>query len=322
MRPRRPVRDLADPRQLPAAVFSRATVMRAGSCRCRSAIDRIRGGQRRREQRRLPRSGVASRIASRSSAKPMSSISSASSSTSTRTLEVERPAPDVVERPARRGDDDSAPRFERTDLLLHRRAAVDRHDAQPGAARVLVNRLGHLHRELARRHEHEAAACAGPAGGSSSRRWIIGSANAAVLPVPVAACASRSRPARSSGNRLALDRRRLFVAERGDGAHEVPARPNATKPRLPDALRGDVMRPFWCTRGDARQAVTDGTPTSGAGARWVRRLLAGLRWPQTPFLEPGHTDLPSRRPPRSGRPERLDGRLQRSDRDRGAFRDE
>ena len=91
-----------------------------------------------------------------SSANPMSSISSASSSTSTRTrVELQRLAADVIERAARRGDDDVGAALERADLLLHRRAAVERDDDEAGAARVLVDRLGDLHRQLARRDEHQ-----------------------------------------------------------------------------------------------------------------------------------------------------------------------
>ena len=104
-------------------------------------------------------SGVASRIASRSSAKPMSSISSASSSTSiAQVVELQRAAPDVIERAARRGDDDVGAALERADLLrasARRRRPAATRDAD--ALRVLVDRFGDLHRQLARRHEHEAA---------------------------------------------------------------------------------------------------------------------------------------------------------------------
>ena len=100
--------------------------------------------------------GVAARIASRSSANPMSSISSASSSTTIFTArEVERAAADVVQRAARRGDDDVDAALERADLPVHRRAAVDRHRDDAERLPVPVDRLGHLHRQLARRHEHQ-----------------------------------------------------------------------------------------------------------------------------------------------------------------------
>ena len=52
-------------------------------------------------------------------------------------------------------------------------------------------------------------------------RCRSGSANAAVFPVPVAAWPSRSRPASSGGIGLALDGRRLLVAELREGSHEA-----------------------------------------------------------------------------------------------------
>ncbi len=108
-------------------------------------------------------------------------------------VELQRLAAHVIERAARRGDDDLRAALERGDLLVHRRAAVERQHGQPDAFRVLVDRLGDLHRQFARRHEHQAAGltrtCVAPA-----MRCSIGSANAAVFPVPVSACPSRSRP--------------------------------------------------------------------------------------------------------------------------------
>ena len=114
-----------------------------------------------------------------------------------------------------RGDDDVGPALERADLLLHRRAAVERHDTStPAALRVLVDGLGHLHRELARRHEHEAARA--PAGSSGrlgdalqhrqrERGRLAGAGRG--LAEQVAAVEQQR-------NRLALDGRRLLVAER------------------------------------------------------------------------------------------------------------
>ena len=52
-------------------------------------------------------------------------------------------------------------------------------------------------------------------------RCSIGSANAAVLPVPVAACAEQVAAVEQQRNRFALDRRGLFVAERGDRGDDV-----------------------------------------------------------------------------------------------------
>ena len=143
-------------------------------------------------------SGVASRIASRSSAKPMSSISSASSRTSMRRcVELQRPAADVIERAARRGDDDVGAALERADLLLHRRAAVDAAArVTPTPLRVLVDRLGDLHRQLARRHEHEAA-------GLRARVGLAARAAAASAARRRRSCRCRSPPARAGRCRRA-----------------------------------------------------------------------------------------------------------------------
>ena len=114
-------------------------------------------------------------------------------------VELQRAAPDVIERAARRRDDHLRAALELADLPVHRCAAVDRQHRQPDTLRVLVHRLGHLHRQLTSRHENQPcglrADCASPA----LMRCSIGSAKAAVLPVPVAACPSRSLPSSSSG---------------------------------------------------------------------------------------------------------------------------
>ncbi len=50
--------------------------------------------------------------------------------------------------------------FERADLQVHRGAAIQRHNRQMATLGVFVYGLGHLHRQLARRHEDESAGCA------------------------------------------------------------------------------------------------------------------------------------------------------------------
>ena len=90
----------------------------------------------------------------------------------------------------------STPRFERADLDVHRRAAVDRHDAEARGLAVPVDRLGDLHRELARRHEHDAAGPA-PRGAVSPRS---AAASAARRP---RSCRCRSPPGRARRGRSA-----------------------------------------------------------------------------------------------------------------------
>ena len=89
-------------------------------------------------------------------------------------------------------------------LLLRRLADAAEDDGATSAAgcgrrRAKLSR--DLDRQLARRGEdQDAAAARGPAGRrSAARRCRIGSANAAVLPVPVWAMPSRSRPSSTCG---------------------------------------------------------------------------------------------------------------------------
>ena len=176
----------------PAAVFSRAIVTRAGFFRWRSAIDRIRAGMVAENSAVWRVSGVALRIASRSSAKPMSSISSASSSTSTLTrVELQRLAADVIERAARRGDDNVSAALERAHLLVHRRAAVQRQDRQAHALGVLVDRFGDLHGQFARRAR-------APGRRSAADQDAPGQSAAASAARTPRSCRSPFRPGRAS----------------------------------------------------------------------------------------------------------------------------
>ena len=112
-------------------------------------------------------------------------------------VEPQRAAIDVVDRPARRGDDDVDAVAQGAELAADRLAAVDRQDPHAELAPVAVHRLGHLHGELAGRHQHEGDGLRRRTVGSTS--CSAGRANAAVLPVPVAACPSTSWPASSGG---------------------------------------------------------------------------------------------------------------------------
>ena len=131
--------------------------------------------------------------------KPRSSIWSASSTTriSTR-AERQQPLLDEVEQPARRGDENVDAALQRIYLRALRHAAEDDGDGEPQPRAVGAKALRDLARELARRRQHQHARPAGNAGRARSgeSRSRIGSANAAVLPVPVCAMPQRSRPAR------------------------------------------------------------------------------------------------------------------------------
>ena len=134
--------------------------------------------------------------------KPRSSIWSASSRTrisTSRRLRARRSMrssrrPGVATRT-------STPERELALLLADGHAAEDDRGGQLHVAAIGAEALGDLARELAGGAEDENAAALadGARAGSSARRWRIGSAKAAVLPVPVWAMPQRSRPAITCG---------------------------------------------------------------------------------------------------------------------------
>ena len=188
----------------PARPASRLDLDRGpGRCRCcgRSPFDAAAAcvaenstvwrcrGRRRRGSPRCPR-----RTPCRASRRPRRAPPSATSS------RCEGAAAEVVEGPARGGDDDVDAALERAQLPADRLAAVDRQ--HPGAERR--GRSGAAPptpaspaRGWARGPARSAACRRGC--GRAPARCSIGRANAAVLPVPVAAWPSRSRPASSGG---------------------------------------------------------------------------------------------------------------------------
>ena len=207
---------------LPAAVFSRAIVTRTGSRRWRCAIAAMRGRHGRREERRLPlrRRGGEDRLDVLGEAHVEHLVRLVEDEDAHR-VELQRAPLQVVERAAggRHHDVDAA--LQGADLLVHRRAAVERHDAEVEPLRVLVDRPPPP--------AWPARAWGRGRGRSSGRgapRRPPRSAGAAAArrrrscPVPVAAWPSTSCPARRTRDGLALDRGRLLVPEGGRGGHE------------------------------------------------------------------------------------------------------
>ena len=121
-------------------------------------------------------------------------------------------------RPGRR-DDDIDPAAQAAQLLADRLAAVDRDHAGTERLAVDVERLGDLHRQLAGRDDDEGARAVGA--GRADRdaledrqgegRGLAGAGRR--LGEDVAAVEQQR-------DRLALDRRRLLVAEVGDGGEQ------------------------------------------------------------------------------------------------------
>ena len=143
-------------------------------------------------------SGVSARMRSTSSWKPILSISSASSRTRySRFEQVERALLEVVDHATGGADDDLRAAAQARQLHAVALAAVDRQHVQAGDVRgVLAERLGDLQRELTRRGQDQRLR---DRFRSTSMRDRIGTANAAVLPVPVCARPTTSLPASSGG---------------------------------------------------------------------------------------------------------------------------
>ena len=184
--------------------------------------------------------------------KPMSSIRSASSRTRISTArQVDRALADVVEQAARASRRRSRRRCAgRGPAARSRRRRRWRPSGSGRCRAVGADALLDLEGELAGRREDRAR---GRRGAPSRRalawrRWSIGSTNAAVLPVPVWAPASRSRPARTSGMASRLDGGGHGVALSGDRAEELGRQPETIEGHGGDApdegpsrtLRGPV----------------------------------------------------------------------------------
>ena len=110
---------------------------------------------------------------------------------------------DEVDEAAGRGDENVDAAAQDLDLLADRHAAEDHGARDAQVLAVGAEAVGDLGGEFARRRQDQRTArCRAPARSVFlARCWRIGSAKAAVLPVPVWAMPSRSRPS----SRLGMD---------------------------------------------------------------------------------------------------------------------
>jgi hypothetical protein len=138
-------------------------------------------------------------------------------------IERQRLTPEMIERASRRGHDDVDATVQGADLLIHRRAAVERHDGQRRVLRVLVYGLGDLHGQLARRDQDQSAGVAARGAGlrdqaidqrQRERRGLARTGPRLPNQIP---------PRSQHRDRLSLNGRRLFVAERDDGLDDSRA---------------------------------------------------------------------------------------------------
>jgi hypothetical protein len=125
----------------------------------------------------------------------------------------------VIERAARRRDDDVSPALERADLQIHRRPAVEGDDTKPDALGVFVDRFGHLHGKLTRRYEDQAldvlVRFAGLRDALQHRERERG-----CFPGAGRRLCENVAPAQEHGDGLALHGCRFLVTEGGHGCDE------------------------------------------------------------------------------------------------------
>ncbi len=160
--------------------------------------------------------------------------------------ELQRPAPDVIERAAGRGDDDAGAALERADLRRNRRAAVDGHHRDADALGVFVDRFGDLHRQLARGDEHEAARVA-PAVGVLKERLQHRQREGGRLAGAGRCPGQQVLPGNQQRNRFTLNGCRFFVAERTQGRRQL-------------VDESETAKPAWCAVVFCR-AQCDVTPS-------------------------------------------------------------
>ena len=135
-------------------------------------------------------------------------------------VETQAAALQVIDRSARRRDDDVNASPQPAELLPDRLPAIDRQDARPHLAAIFQERFGHLHRELAGGDQHECrgAAFAGPPDGDplECRQREGGRLAGAGRCLRQQVAAGQERR-----DGLALDGGRLLVTERRDRAQQT-----------------------------------------------------------------------------------------------------
>ena len=157
----------------------------------------------------------------------MSSMRSASSSTKYLTsLRSHGALLGEIEQATGRRDQQVAAAAQRVDLRVDADAAEDDQRAQLDILAVATRAFRHLGGEFAGRRQHKSAR---RAPGRAPQHLQDGQNEPAVLPVPVWALASTSRPRQHGGNRLGLNGGGRVVALVGDGTQQLGLEPEIGK---------------------------------------------------------------------------------------------
>ena len=144
-------------------------------------------------------------------------------------------------------------------------------ELRPHELAIGAEAVGDLRGEFARRRQHERARVLGAGRRrSATRRSRIGSAKAAVLPVPVWAMPSRSRPCSSDGNGLGLDGGRGLVAFVLESAQATIS----ARPRSENLVTERLSK--WNLRRGPRKRASGRSGKMGdlprvSGRHWVRK---------------------------------------------------
>jgi hypothetical protein len=144
----------------------------------------------------------------------------------------QRAAPHVVERASRRGDHDVDAGAHRVDLPADRLPAVDRQHAHVQRLAVAMHRFGHLHRELARRHQHHGERARGARAGHAAGRDETledGQREGRGLSGAGGGLAEEVASFDQGRDGLLLDGRGLFVAQDGEGLDDAGIEPQRRK---------------------------------------------------------------------------------------------
>ena len=209
--------------------------------------------------------------------------------------QVERPAGKVVESPTGRRDDDICAALERRQLPADRLSSVDGQHARPKVTAIPVDRLRDLDRKFARRHQHQGRWTPTPA--TFRQTLQKGQGEGGGLPRPSRSLAEQVSAFEKRRDRLALNRRRLFVAQFGQRIHELGSQaqideahrvvvgvtshfPSVSGGRGQSHVAGRLFRSSsggqptgWRVRLEGPRAPAARPPQYRGDTRWSRRRL-------------------------------------------------